>query len=872
MKKILFIAFVLLIGMTGCKDDDLVSGGVVSNQPGEEIQFGAVQSPLEINDLDNPSGNISSRTHYGFLYDNDGTSYPIYWDNGDVIAIYSPEAEVPNPSNEYSKNEMDYKITVSGADDTNAGTLTKIEANGLQWTDEEEYNFYAFYPSDAKKAARGQDGRAWVELNLPTSQSPKEIVYEEDLVLPPLKEGGSTRGGYKGYVARPNMDYMYMYAHTLYNKNTGEYKTQTGKSGSSKSSVYLDFKPIVTTAEFIIHGPGTGESFQVSQVVIRSSQAICGDFNMYIDNLGGTVDGHTEAQPNGTVTNQVTIPTRINNEPITLKDDEILIVRAFLLPYQTIIPGENVQTAVTVHMPGNGTKTKILESTKGIQKHKINIAELPKLEKGYGNYWQTQLDENVYFSQLSMPGSHNAYCINTSTTDPPAGSNLMITEQFQTLSINDQLKAGARAFSFTTGFSYNNYGTIDTDWNNDYDVYVFPGTSTPVQENGKDLTLEQALKNYIKEIYNLNANYKKTFGVLAPDPHEFIVLNITWSQWGERQLEARRWLKEVDRIIDNISGTFTGDDGVNVSYADCITNEITAETTIKDLARKVVVFVNYQGDALPKNTDNIGGTRTRFGYTPSDDADKYVFLWQTFGENGADITTTGVWSAADAGVNGTDDIKRAGFVNMDDRDYYFIFKQPCTGNGVGGNINIWRQNLERMGNPDIINFTNQAHGSTAQYFRGLEDTKCTMVGSLFEKALANNSATTGGEGDWYMNNLGGFCIVDEGSSLQWDWGCGGNPVLEASIVNKYAYEYLMKNGDAPCGIVLLNYYGTENLKNEGISKRVYGQSLQNLLVENNYRFALRKKDTTTSGTETTAASYNSSMAKGGTGFGLSWSY
>lgn len=884
MKKLLFIASVLAAGLTACTDNDIVEGsGKMPTQAGDEIRFGASQSPMELNDLDN-SNDSGTRTHYGFLYDDasDLTKYPIYWDNGDLIAIYSPEAVVSNPGETQSTHETDYQITLSTTDDTNAGTLTKYETNGLTWTDKEEYNFYAFYPSSAKLNTVREledDGktakRVGIKLNLPTSQVPKEIVRDDNLILPKLTDNGQSRPA-KGYVARPNMDYMYMYAHTTYNKETHKYATHTEKSGESESSVYLDFKPIVTTAEFIIHGPGQGaDPIEVSQVVIRSAQAICGDFNLYIDNLGGENDGHTEATPDGTVTNQVTIPLYHEEDGVqkgvTLEGDEVLIVRAFLLPYETVYP-QDVETAVTVHMVGGGTRTKLLKSSTGIQKHKINIADLPRLQVSGSNYWQSMINENAYFSQLSIPGAHNAYDINIDwKTGYTGSSNDNIMNTYQNLSIDDQLKAGARAFSFVVGFGDDNSsnGANDKldyamrDWSGSYPLYTYPG--------GKQGTsLETVLEDYVKALVDLNKSYYTNYSESPLKAREYLVLNIGFQQRNGsgdnntvRNYEISRWLKEIDRILDEtaekMETQYTEKDKNNERYFEGFTNDIDQNTTNGDLGRKIVVFVTVQTPSWPKAGDSYTFTttdrnqtvdyrNTTFTYDPNNDPEYYVAMCPAEDDKGYDITTT---HAAN-----------------NDRDYDYVYVMSPYGDDIDtvSGIKVWRQQLERLSYAGTTTNTN-----LTQYSKRTA-TKKTLVKDLFDEAI-NNNKDGNAIGNWYINNLGGFTVVTAVNSYLDIHGWGGNTVMAANAINSYAYEYLANtaNNVAPCGIVLINFYGVDKLTGTTGSVDIYGITLPQVIIENNYRFALKAKETPTSGSNSGTTTQSDSKYRSG-GNAIDWSY
>ena len=114
--------------------------------------------------------------------------------------------------------------------------------------------------------------------------------------------------------------------------------------------------------------------------------------------------------------------------------------------------------------------------------------------------------------------------------------------------------------------------------------------------------------------------------------------------------------------------------------------------------------------------------------------------------------------------------------------------------------------------------------------------------------------------NWYVNNLGGFCVVNDGASYNPDQGQSGNTVTAAGEINKPVYEYLRnkdtKNG--PCGIVLINFYGCKTLQNSGAETNTYGVWLPQAIMENNFLFELKRKG----GPETDLV-YDSSYNDGG---------
>lgn len=782
MKKNTFMVGIALMLLAGCQEDVMEENVVQPAVPGEEIQFAAVHGIFPFNE------NNSSRTIYG---DREGDAYPIYWINGDEIGIFCPQGSSPD-----NTRQFDYKVVVN--DETSSeGTLAKINPgeNGLQWGDGKEHDFYAIYPASASEGGMSDTE---VKCNIPLRQDPLRIEYENGT-----------------YTAYPNMEYAYMYAHTQVNRST-----------QGNNPISLSFEPLVTVLEITVNGPSstpvTGD-YQVSQISIRSNENITGDFKLTVaDDPASEEDGACTAIDDGTVSNLLTIPTTYNGVPVTLKPGEKLVVKAFMLPYAN---PEQSTTAVTVNIVGQGSKTKILE-TADIQSRKVNITSLPALEGTDFYYWMSAMDGRTYFSQLSIPGSHNSYSVNERLTQ---GTNT-IMEDYQTLTVTEQFQAGARAFSFMVGFQNQNVannavevddggylGTSSTNWNNDYDLYVFGGSRT----NG---TLTEALDAYVEMLDNAITNYKEV-GPEGRECQEFIVLNIDYKQqvgsgdYNENKYrEVKRWMREMERILNNYQPQ-------SVNGIEIETN-VSSTSTINDLKRKIVVFVNYQCPDLPDHEGAVekhdvgwyeGEEYEGYTFTPSTNQ-KFIFLRRVYDTNSTELTNT--------------------FWGENDRDIDYAYYMTPEGTSVG--INVWRQTLQRLNNPYLGN------GGNFAPYAGRIDTKINIAKSFFQQAIENNAAEgTQGLNNWYINNLGGFCVVNQNLSYNPENGDSGNTVLAAHEVNSQIYNYLVdpSNNSGPVGVVLMNFFGVKRMNDVNEANMdLYGEWLPQAIIENNFRFNLKRSE------------------------------
>lgn len=791
MKLKYFAIGFLCAGFISCSEDKIYDKEVVPAKPGDEIQFSANQTSNGYHDVDHPN----TRTHYGIFDEKKPGQYAIYWNDGDEISIYSPQALGTNSDYDKGK-EHNYKIVLNQSDShTQQGTLSKVNPSdiGLQWGEDDLHHFFGFYPKNVKQNITGP---TTVKMNLPTLQAPSKIRKQGDttgdgkITLPSgtiLPDTGTY------YVAEPNMEYCYMYAHGIGRRMTND-------------PITLAFKPIPTAIEITILGPKNGEEpIEVSQVVLRSKNDFVGNFELTIGEYNDANDGATKTIVDGYLSNTLTIPTMFNEKdgstsgsnlkPVTLKPGDALAVRAFVLPHFA-----TEQSAVTVHMVGKGTRTKILNSNL-VQQGKMNILEMPKLVAAQSNYWMTNLDPNVYFSQLSIPGSHNSYNFPENyTSGVIPNDNNTISPHYQTKNIQQQLEAGARAFSFQVGFDTNKFkdAISNNGWEQGqgvYPLYVYAGSQQT------QLTLKSVLESYAANLKALNDKYEKDYPTaheLGKRAQEFIVLNITFTQRGgprERQNEVQRWLKELDETMKLLFSDKT------------FTNEINDQTTIGDLVGEVIVLVNYQGAEWPNHEHGLFWNKYQYNYNP-DQARNYVVMKETYDENR----------------------KPKDLSSLNDRDYDFLFYQPVQGEGLSNSgINLWRQNLERLNNTEL---------SVGSWMGNRIQTKKTLITDLFERAVMNNSSGKN-VGNWYLNNIGGFEVVNNDKSYNEDLGEGGNVVKEAEEINYYTYQYLAnpQNNSAPCGVVLMNLFGESEVANT----KVYSKELQQIIIDNNYRFPLKVK-------------------------------
>lgn len=410
MKKnsYLAMAFVAMFAFIGCQDDDF--GERVENpvQMGDEIMFGSAL-PDE----------AQSRIIYG-APDVANRIFPVYWENGDEIAIYCPQSS--------NGNLVHYTIGVSGDKSNVAESVTKIGDVGLQWGQGDLHKFYGFYPA---KYVLGTEKEGKFQMNVPVNQTVRAFTQDSE-------------GNWKSSV---NTDYAIMYAYR------GQKKTNTPVG----TNIDLHFKPLSTVLEIEIPGPQEENVIMtLTNINVRTLDGtpIVGDFEAQVI-PGSNTEESSEGQvictvkSDGKVDNNLSIPCYwVENKVtkyVTLTKGKKLNVKAFLIPTTgKEFDSKNILVSVSTT---KGTGRKVLKDKNGngfmIQPHKVNRVVLPPIQSEFDvAYWMNSLDPDVYLTELSIPGSKMTF----ETIANGASDDLV----YQDTNIEEQYNDGVRAFIIQT--------------------------------------------------------------------------------------------------------------------------------------------------------------------------------------------------------------------------------------------------------------------------------------------------------------------------------------------------------------------------------------------------------------------------------------
>lgn len=725
MKKILYSLAIVAVAFmaTSCQDDEL--GGGVTNpvQTGDEITFGS-SLPED----------IQSRTIYG-TPDAEKRVFPVYWKDGDEIAIYCPQASMP------ATKLARYRISAPTTKpySSTATAVTRIGDAGLQWGSDEKdlHKFYAFYPSSG---VEGTEATGLFDLEIPVNQKVNKFYRDES----------------GNWHADIDMNLALMYA----------YRGQKKSNTAVGTNIDLHFKPLSTILEIVVQGPENAkEALTLTNINVETVDAektpIVGQFHAQITPGSDTDEAYTEgstvtfsSKDGDKVVNNLSIECSWKEGGktnfVTLGQGQKLYVKAFMLPTQEI-DSKNIKITVST-TKGAVHKTLVNgDQSFTIAQHKVNRVTLPALKTDFETaYWMTSLDPNIYLTELSIPGSK------MTAESPVYGTSK--ADAFQSTSIEQQYKDGVRAFILQT------YRNRD-------------GSLTVARINKPLTDVLNEISAYLKDSE-------------AKGKNEFAFTLITYQDGAGEQVD---WMKSLQTTINNMSA--------DVVYKE----EINPNTTLGDVFGKIVVKCNYN------SADMINGVST---------APMLYTLWEkAYVEGGLPMP----WNDPHASSQLT-----------------WLYQEVTSSTETSKNT---------CGSP---------HKYSAE---DSKENKITYIKTLFEKSLA--AYKTGNHDTWFMNDLGGYyswCTRNDWAHRNDIANVIPHEVSKDIItltkdLNQLGIDELQnREENAGLGLIFMNF------ANRGTTGQEYKSDLLlQTIIDNNFKFALRKKPTG----NTPAPSYDASYTKGG---------
>ena len=772
MKKGIFlisVAFAALL--TGCSDE-LVNGRAQNPvQTGEEVLFGT-----------SLSGEGQTRTVYG---DRDENGVAVHWVDGDEIAIFCKETAAP------ANHLVNYKITANPEKPSQASEVMKVDPNaaGLQWGEEKIHNFYAFYPASAVHAADADDQQGTITANIPVNQQPAGWRTG------PIASEDKTVDGATTMFALPNMNYAYMYAYNAVDKNTVE---------SGSGTIWLQFHNLVTVLDITIPAPKDGSIVKVTDVTVRavdgSNTVLTGDFNCYI--RGAEDNTYPECQPvgdMGQVRNVVNIScyNQETGQYVELGGDiKYLNVKAYIIPDNVHEPIDKRTLQIAVNTLNGGEKKRTLEQA-SIVPHKINRVLLPAVVPGGTNYWMSDLDPNIYVSELSIPGSKFSVL-----TQENGAANI-----YQNATIEQQFQDGVRAFIFQTSAKGSNSDNSSSSPENN----TFTGDIKVVSESAEKEVM--SLETAVKDI----ASYLKACEE-AKKTNEFAFLMLTYATGGNSDYGTGyyagetwwgspkdwTWIREprdaeqtwINLLRDKVNEL--AEDPENRIY----TGEITPNTTIDDVKGHIILKVNYNSESMLKY------------YT---DPKSFVY-------NGPNVATSApimftYWGAATGPEKGS-----------------WTYQDNNGGMPMDWGVPVWYANSNAQ-----LRWYYQEVTSVGTNQEATKQQKEDGIKHLFQESVdlyKNDNAHK----TWFMNDLGGY-YSDNGNIN--NRGTGIEALAED--MNDLGVQQLQKRTEnAGLGLIFMNF--ADKQVNSGAKYK--SDYLIQTIIMNNRKFQLRKKGDSSTGTKT----------------------
>lgn len=503
----IFTLSLMIIGLASCVNDNVTGGKPLPK--GTEFDFGTTVD-----------ANLS-RTYYdpADVANPNATYWKIFWnyqDPLDQVYIYSPQAMTGRQQAAY---------TVHGVKDQYSATATKNSEIGIQLSDANTYDFYGMYPAQNVKANSGSGHSLSATMPIFQTASTTEIMNSEN----PVSNLEATADMNSALMIAKEADFM--------------------PSTQNNAKVNLQFEPFATTLNVTVNGVEQSNfnyKVLITSIIIEANAPIAGDF---------TYNYETEAITFGeNASNFIRIDTRFKDAAghqigVPMGPDSKLNVRAFM------IPNPNVKSLkVKVVTGASQTLTKTLNMGK-FQKSQIHFVKLPKINASDLKFdykiWLSQLDPNIYLSEISMPGS--ALTFSYKLTDD--------LQKTQTLDLSKQFENGIRVFQFHVT-------------NDGQKVAVaLPVTGTPMPKDGGGIwTINDVIDALHAEMTGLHKD-------------EFCVVAISdWLQNGQKDLSDM--IQLYQRLKAEID---------DAEKRGLVATNVTPNTTIADVKGKVIFKIQLNG-------------------------------------------------------------------------------------------------------------------------------------------------------------------------------------------------------------------------------------------------------------------------------------
>ena len=810
LRKYLWMTAAMGICLAGCQEDALVEEQTQTSGVTVEGEIVFSTSGLGSFNEENPQ----SRTVYGQGYEENGKwNCPVNRITGDQVRIYYPNAS--SPAEKYADYEVTWDDTnkngILDNSENDAASLVKI-GEPLCWGDGTEHAFYGFYPASVAK----------------NSANPSEITGEIPM-LQEMKEWKQDGNG--NWTGEPDMNYAFMRAvTTVSGEGVGE-------------PVSLRFEPLTTaiqvelTASDKLDLNGNGFAYLTSINILAENkdkterQSLCGGFTMNLET------GDVTLTSENTNNYQVTIDTRIDGSPMELKPNKKVTFTAFLLPGADE-NGDRTIKNLKIRVSGFGVGAARVKTFEGanIAKGTISKVTLSEYTPGTGaNNWMAALDDNVRLSQLSLPGSVNAFTRDIfhglGQADPyTEGQETDIT---QSILVGDQFKAGVRVFEIATEKNG------DSQKDNLEDAHLVAGATEGTSN------------------YNLSYAFQNLAASVASQPSEFVIAIPYYDP--SSTSKPGIWVCQLYNYLASLNGNIGG---VEIIPFD-------GNTTVEEARGKILVLTRIPGDY-----DDLQGWFTSY-HSLGDllELTSVVYNWDlekdrwwNRGYNVKEVKNEGyggiypdMWKLADekkkqwywTGKQAYgDNHKSAEPTNISGYDHSRWENKVgiyTLGYGVGTyHVFDWERVCESEGRyAHTYNGYQVNHAYSTYWYESMKE-KIKYTKDFMDEGISALKTASSGD-DVYINSLRGYYIVsvkDGLSAASWttsdvpDAGRHGDVPSYTQDINEEIYKYIndkKPNERGPLGIMLMNFSGAGNAY-PGMD--MHGDDLLQTIIDNNFRFLL----------------------------------
>lgn len=513
----IFTLSLMIIGLASCVNDNVTGGKPLPK--GTEFDFGTTVD-----------ANLS-RTYYdpADVANPNATYWKIFWnyqDPLDQVYIYSPQAMTGRQQAAY---------TVHGVKDQHSATATKNSEIGIQLSDANTYDFYGMYPAQNVKANSGSGHSLSATMPIFQTASTTEKMNSENPV--------------SNLEATADMNSALMIA-----KESGFMP-----STQNNAKVNLQFEPFATTLNVTVNGVEQSNfnyKVLITSIIIEADAPIAGDFTYNYDTKAITFGENAS--------NFIEINTKFKDAAghqigVPMGPDSKLNVRAFMIPNPNV-----TSLKVKVVTSAAQTLTKTLNMA-NFKKSQIHFAKLPKINASNLQFdykiWLSQLDPNIYLSEISLPGSALTFSYKLSED----------YQKTQTLNLTEQFENGIRVFQFHVN-TVNQTSTYD---NGSTSVGIaLPGGKPMEKEDGSYYTIEDVINALHSEMKGLHKD-------------EFCVVAI--SDWIKdtsinKKNEIQKLYQRLNAVIDK-----AGEMGL-------VAANVNPNTTIADVKGKVIFKLQLNSD------------------------------------------------------------------------------------------------------------------------------------------------------------------------------------------------------------------------------------------------------------------------------------